>query len=157
MMGTKHVPSQHIVQFIVISRHTQKKENKLNKTKSKLPYPIEFQFQIVPHKMQVNKLIKIYILILLLILPRLLISFHRLFTNDGIVLLVSLPKIPFPITVPHIFSKSKSLSLHHPCPRPPSTSPTKSVKVVLNMCIGYSWTWTVQVGYVLESNSVTWA
>jgi hypothetical protein len=25
---------------------------------------------------------------------------------------------------------------------------------VSNMCLGYSWTW---VGYVLESNSLTWA
>ena len=31
------------------------------------------------------------------------------------------------------------------------------VEVVSNMCIGYSWTWTVRVGYVLELNSVTWA
>jgi hypothetical protein len=34
-------------------------------------------------------------------------------------------------------------------------SKVEIVEIVSNMCIGYSWTWIVRIGYVLDSNPLT--
>jgi hypothetical protein len=34
-------------------------------------------------------------------------------------------------------------------------SKVEIVEIVSNMCTGYSWTWIVRIGYVLDSNPLT--